>query len=361
MSCSSPRRIVWLDAPEANDVGLTGGKCRSLAALSAAGLPVPSGFVVSTHAYREALFSLGLDREIEAALANRELETPEAAEAAARQIAGLLSGQSVPSALTGEIGRAYSMLCEKLGYEREVAVAVRSSATAEDLTEASFAGQQETYLNITGAERVAQAIRDCWASLFSPRVLAYRGQRSGWQLGSLAMAVGVQVMVPARVAGVLFTVNPQTGDRSQLVIEASWGLGESVVGGLVTPDRFVVDKRTGQTIETRIGQKSIEVVCGPHGTDHQEVPPPKQCLPCLTLENRERLAEIGRRVEELFGVPQDIEWAVDASDHCFVLQARPDTARPLSQSQSFPRSPAYQELYRSLIWNTSTPQGRSDG
>jgi pyruvate,water dikinase len=360
MMSGSPRRIVWFDAPEANDIGLTGGKCRSLAALTAAGLPVPPGFVVSTHAYRETLGSLGLDKEIEAALVNRDL-SPEATEVAARHIAGLLSRHSVPLALTSEIARACQMLCEKLGHGGEVAVAVRSSATAEDLAEASFAGQQDTYLNIAGAERVVQSIRDCWASLFSARALAYRAQRSGWQLGSLAMAVGVQVMVRARVAGVLFTANPQTGDPSQLVIEASWGLGESVVGGLVTPDRYVVDKRTGQTVETRIGRKALEIVCGLHGTVHQQVPLPRQCLPCLTLEIRERLVEIARRVEELFGVPQDIEWAVDASDHCFVLQARPVTTRPLDQPQSTTRSPAYQEFYRNLNWNTpSAGQGRSN-
>lgn len=326
-------RIVWFNAPEANDAGLTGGKCRNLAALTAAGLPVPPGFAVSTHAYRETLSSARLDREIETVLANRDLETLEAAEAVARRIAGLFSRQSVPPSLTGEIASAYRMLCETPGYGRDVAVAVRSSATAEDLAEASFAGQQETYLNIAGAERVAQAIRDCWASLFSARALVYRAQRSGWRPESLAMAVGVQVMVPARVAGVLVTVNPQTDDPSQLVIEASWGLGESVVGGLVTPDRYVVDKRTGRTIETRIGQKTIEVVCGPHGTDHQEVPPPKQCLPCLTLANREHLVEIARRVEELFGSPQDIEWAFDAADRCFVLQTRPVTSRSAARDR----------------------------
>ena len=340
MSNDSPSRIVWFSAPEANDAGLAGGKCRNLAALTAAGLPVPPGFVVSTHAYRETLSSARLDREIETVLASRDLETPEAAEAVARQIAGLFSRQSVPPALTGEIGGAYRRLCETPGHKSEAAVAVRSSATAEDLAEASYAGQQETYLNIAGAERVVQAIRDCWASLFSARALIYRAQRSGWQPGLLAMAVGVQVMVPARVAGVLFTVNPQTDDPTQLVIEASWGLGESVVGGLVTPDRYVVEKRTGRTIETRIGQKTIEVVCGPRGTDHQEVPPPKQCLPCLTLADREQLVEIARRVEALFGSPQDIEWALDDSDRCFVLQARPVTSRPPARPQSFTQFPA---------------------
>ena len=348
MSSGSPSGIVWFDAAEAHDVDLAGGKCRSLAALIAADLPVPPGFVVSTHAYREALSSVGLDREIEATLANRDLATPETAEAVARQIAWLLSRQSIPPPLTGEIARAYSMLGEKLGHGSEVSVAVRSSATAEDRTEASFAGQQDTYLNITGAECVVQAIRECWASLFSARALAYRAQRSRWQSGSLAMAVGVQVMVPARAAGVLFTVNPQTGDTSQLVIEANWGLGESVVAGLVTPDRYVVDKRTGQTIETRIGQKSLEVVCGLRGTLHQEVPLPKQGLPCLTLADREHLAEIARRVEALFGSPQDIEWAFDASDQCFVLQARPVTTWPLPRSQSSTPSPAHQDFYRSL-------------
>ena len=361
MSAAGLFRIIGLDAREASDLGLAGGKCRSLAALTAAGLPVPSGFIVSTYAYREALLSLGLDREIEATLSNGEMETQEAAEAASRHIAGLLSRHSVPAALTEEIFRAYWMLCEKLSRGSQIAVAVRSSATAEDLAEASFAGQQETYLNITGPERVVQAVRDCWASLFSPRALLYRSQRCGRPLDSLAMAVGVQAMVPARVAGVLFTVNPRTGDPSEVVIEASWGLGESVVGGSVTPDRYVVDKRTGKTIETHISQKMIEVVCSPHGTDHQQVPLPKQCLPCLTLAHRERLAEIARDVEALFGVPQDIEWAIDASDDCFVLQARPVTTRPPTQSHSFTRSPAYQELYRSLNRNTSAPQGRSEG
>lgn len=340
--------IVWLDAPGALNLDLVGGKCRNLAALTAAGLPVPRGFAVSTRAYRDFLSTTGICADIQSALATVDLGQVEGTGSVAHRVQRLVSSHPLPAALLQEITHAY----EALGDNRAPSVAVRSSATAEDLAEASFAGQHATFLGVTGADRIGQAVRDCWASLYSERAIAYRA-KMGCQGETLAMGVCVQLLVSASVAGVMFTVNPATGSTSEIVVEASYGLGEAVVGGLVTPDRYVLEKRSGRTIEMRVGQKAVQIVAGPEGVVHQQVPPHRQGLPCLTFGHREQLASLARRVEEVFSAPQDIEWAIDTSGDCFLLQARPVTVAARSTSQQVPR-PAptlrYRGLYRGLMF-----------
>ena len=248
MNTISPAPLVLPLRHAAATPEVAGGKGASLARLAGAGLPVPDGFHVTTEAYRRFVAEYGLQQEIAAALAPVMLEQPETLDSAALHIARLFAEQVMPAPLAEAIRRAYA----RLG---GVAVAVRSSATAEDLPEASFAGQMETYLNICGEAEVLEAVQRCWASLWTARAIAYRA-RQGIAPAAVSLAVVVQAMVPAEVAGMLFTAHPLTGARDQVVIDAAWGLGEAIVGGRVTPDTVVVEKIGGKILEEDISIKA---------------------------------------------------------------------------------------------------------
>lgn len=255
----------------AADEALFGGKSASLGELIGAGMPVPPGFALSS------------------AAAEADLE---------------------------QVGAAY----RELG---EPAVAVRSSAVGEDSAETTFAGLQDTYLWVSGAERVCAAVRDCWASLDNPEAVSYR-ERMGIQ-GKPAMGVTVQLMVDAEVSGVMFTCNPVSGDPSTVAVNASWGLGVAVVGGEVTPDEYRLSKVTGEVLHRSVGPKLIEYVAGGERAD---VPPERQEVACLDDERLAELLELARRVERHFGCHQDVEWAIDRDGELFVLQSRPVTVAP---------------------------------
>jgi pyruvate, water dikinase len=275
-----------------------GGKSASLGELIAAGIPVPPGFGVAATAFEAGGFPV---------------DDPEAARAAIRAAA-------VPDEVRDEVTAAYLALGEA-----DAPVAVRSSAIGEDSAEATFAGQQDTFLWVRGAERVCEAVRDCWASLFSPEAISYRARLGGAR--PPAMGVTVQRMVDAEVSGVMFTCNPLTGDPSTVAINASWGLGLAVVGGEVTPDEYRVSKVTGEVLHRSVGPKQVEYVAGGERAD---VPPERQDVACLEERRLAELVEVGRRVERHFGSPQDIEWAIDREGELFMLQSRPVTvlARP---------------------------------
>ena len=257
----------------AADEALFGGKSASLGELIAAGIPVPPGFALSS------------------AAAEADLE-----EAVARY---------------GELG--------------EGPVAVRSSALGEDGAEASFAGMQDTYLWVLGAERVCDAIRRCWASLHNAEAVAYRERLGGPEP---AMGVTVQRMVDSVVSGVMFTCNPVSGDPSTVAVNASWGLGLAVVGGEVTPDEYRVSKVTGEVLQRSIGPKEIEYRAGADGPERREVEAERRGVACLDDEQLGALVELGRRVERHFGGHQDVEWAIDADGELFALQSRPVTVAP---------------------------------
>jgi len=298
-----------------------GGKGASLAQLAAAGLPVPPGFTITTAAYRRFVTLYGLQVEILAAVSAAAPDQPAALKEASRRIEQLFAQAAVPIDIAGEIRRAYAVLGEG-----EVPVAVRSSATAEDLPEMSFAGQQETYLNIRGAEAVLEAVRKCWASLWTARAIAYRA-RQGIDPASVALAVVVQKLVFADAAGVMFTANPITGRRGEIVINAAWGLGEAVVSGAVTPDTLVVDKETGRIISRETAEKKVMTVRTQTGTREVPVPESRQKKAVLTGAQAVELAKLGAAIEELYGMPMDVEWALAAGKFA-VLQARPITALP---------------------------------
>lgn len=281
------------------DLASVGGKGASLARLCRAGFPVPGGFHVTTEAYR--VFVSAFHDEI-------DTDDPE-------RTAALFARHDIPACVAEEILRAYRAL------GTDVPVAVRSSATAEDLPEMSFAGQQDSYLNIRGAA-LPDAVKRCWASLWNARAIAYREQ-NGMSHDDVALAVVVQELVKADAAGVLFTANPVTGAREETVINASWGLGEPVVGGQVTPDTIVVSG--GAVTQVNTGDKTVMTVCTPAGTEERPVADELRRRPVLDETQAVELAVLGARVQELYGAPMDVEWA--RRDGAFaIVQARPITA-----------------------------------
>ena len=306
---------------ERADLETVGGKGMSLARLVTAGLPVPDGFHITTEAYRQFVTNNQLQPTIEEALADVDLSRPSTLESAARVISRVFSEAKIPGELASEILHAYVALPGS-----NPAVAVRSSATAEDLPGASFAGQQETYLNICGADRLLEATQKCWASLWTGRAIGYRlRQRIGAE--SVSLAVVVQLQVEAEAAGILFTANPTNGDRDEAVINASWGLGEAIVGGAVTPDTLTIRKIDGQVIRRETVEKLVMTVRTETGVEEQPLPVALQKAPVLSDRQAAELTRFGAQIEGLYGMPMDIEWAL--SDGKFaILQARPITALP---------------------------------
>ncbi|MGA2820510.1 MAG: PEP/pyruvate-binding domain-containing protein [Anaerolineales bacterium] len=298
-----------------------GGKGASLARLSAAGLPVPGGFHIITEAYRQFVTANNLQPAIQAGLEKADAALPATLETASEAISKrFLEGQ-----IPGEIAEAITQACAGLG-GAESAVAVRSSATAEDLPGLSFAGQQDTYLNIRGIEAVLASVKRCWASLWTARAIGYR-QQHGIDQNALSLAVVVQRLVLAEASGILFSANPVSGRRDQAVISAAWGLGEAIVGGTVTPDTLVVDKSTRRVVTRETANKQVMTVRYEGGTEERPVPDAKRRAPVLNDEAAAELVQMGVQIEELYALPMDIEWAL-AEGKFAILQARPITALP---------------------------------
>ena len=296
---------------------VAGGKAANLGELVRAGFPVPPGFCVTTAAYETVADDAGLEPTLAALVEADAGDIGRLAELAA-EARSRLAGADVPDVLGREISEAYGELGDG------VPVAVRSSATAEDLPGASFAGQQDTYLNVVGAEAVLDAVRHCWASLWTDRAVSYRAT-NGIDPRGVRLAVVVQRMVDASVAGVLFTANPVTGKRHQAVIDASTGLGEAVVSGAVNPDHFVANTATGEIVERRLGDKRVAIVAGAGGGTERVELAAEEYGASLTDAQILSLAELGGRVEEHYGAPQDTEWAIDGDGGVWLLQARPIT------------------------------------
>ena len=319
-SCRNEPLLIPLDSPAAT-LERVGGKGASLARLAAAGLPVPPGFHLSTLAYRRFVDENQLAGAILAAAAQAKADEPAALDAASAQIQSLFAQSAIPADIAALIRHSY----DGLGAD-DPPVAVRSSATAEDLPGMSFAGQQETYLNVRGDADVLEAVKRCWASLWTARALGYRA-RQGIRPEDVALAVVVQQVVPADAAGILFTANPLTGARHQMVVNAAWGLGEAIVGGRVTPDTLIVNQQTGAVESQQIADKEVMTVRLAVGTHEEPVPAEKRRQPALSSQQAAELAQLGAHIERLYGQPMDIEWAL-GDDRFFVLQARPITALP---------------------------------
>lgn len=317
------------------DADAFGGKSANLGELLAAGIAVPPGFALSADAYRAFVEKTGLEGAIAAAQTRARPDDVDALAAASKAIDEAMRFAPLPEAVRAEIVEAYADLARSIG-EAEPPVAVRSSALGEDSAEASYAGQQESFLWVRGVEHVCDAIRTCWVSLFTPQAISYRATL-GTAETATAMGVTVQAMVDAEVSGVLFTCNPVSGDRSMVAVNASWGLGIGVVGGEVTPDDYLVSKITGEVVRRTVSPKHIEYVPDPagRGTVRRDVPAARRGEPCLDDEALVVLVEVARRIERHYGAHQDVEWALARSralpEALLVLQARPVTTRPKSE------------------------------
>jgi pyruvate,water dikinase len=318
-------QILWFENYQPEDAPVLGGKNTSLGTMFGAGLPVPPGFAVSADCYRKALADNGLTGQIDALMAGVDpRDTGSVAEAGSRA-RELIGSLGMTAGLAEAIGTAYARLGSQCGDEA-LPVAVRSSATCEDQPDASFAGEHDTYLWVRGADAVAAQVLRCWASLFTDRGIAYRLER-GYGGASVAMSVGVQQMVRPRAAGVAFTLNPLDGDRSQIAIDASWGFGEAVVSGEVTPDNFLVDKVMGTIGRRTISAKTLEYrLTSADTVAAVEVDAERVSVPCLTDDEIAAVARLARRAEKHYRCPQDVEWAIDAiSGDVLLLQSRPET------------------------------------
>ena len=307
------------------DLPLVGGKAGKLGEVAREGLPVPPGLVVTTEAFQRFVDATTLKEMIPNALATLDLARPESVDAASRSIRDAFEATDFPEDLKAELARAV----EKYQKAHDVLFsAVRSSATAEDLEGASFAGLQETYLNVRGTDETLSAIRRCWGSLYTGRVLVYR-TRKGFDHASVKLAVLVQKMVDSVVSGILFTRDPNTGEN-HMIIEAGWGLGEAIVGGEVTPDHYVVDGATHRIIQKQISEQSFRIVREPAGGNRREdVPEEARKVQKLPDERIQRLASLARVVESHYRRPMDLEWCADAKS-LYIVQARPVTTIPSS-------------------------------
>jgi pyruvate,water dikinase len=288
---------------------------------------VPPAFVVTVEAYREAV-ARRLAAELERAAARISPDAPSAElEGAAAAVRERVLEATADHPLREEVAAAYARLSELVG-ETAAPVAVRSSAVEEDLADRSFAGEHDTFLWVRGTEEVDTRLRECWASLYTARAIAYRARRE--TAGELAMAVCVQKMVDARSAGVFMTLDPSNGDRSTIVVESVWGLGELLVSGEAIPDRFVIDKVTGDIAHRAVVAKPHELArhASGRGTERRDVPAPRRDEPSLRDDELAELARMAKRVEEHAGAPQDGEFAVadgEAPDNVHMLQSRPET------------------------------------
>jgi pyruvate,water dikinase len=309
--------ILWLEEIKKEDIASVGGKGASLGEMASIGLPVPAAFVVTAQAFRRFLVESGIENRLFDTLLGLDVENAELLEAAAKDAKRLVLSVGMPADTEAEIRSAY----QKMG--DSMIVAVRSSATAEDLPDASFAGQQDTFLNIRGEDALIEAVRKCWASLYGARAIYYRAKQ-GFDDRSVDIAVVVQELVNSEKAGVLFTSHPVTGEPTT-IIEGSWGLGEAVVSGTVSPDNYIFDQRSKRVIDQYIAKKIIEIIPdGEAGTKIVEIPADRQSIPVLSSEEVERLATFGSVAEKHYGVPQDVEWGI-VGNEIYILQSRPIT------------------------------------
>ncbi len=323
--------VLWFDNLRNTDVSIVGGKNASLGEMIHAGLPVPFGFAVTAYSYERYIVEKKIAEQIYAII--KETVTnpndPKQYDVASKKIRELMGKTPMPKDIEVAIRNSYADLNKRFEL-KDTFVAVRSSATAEDLPDASFAGQQETFLNVKGADDLIEKVVKCWSSLFTPRAIFYRNEK-GFPHEKVFISVGVQKMVNSRCAGVMFTINPVTGNRDEIVIEGNFGLGETVVSGAVNPDDFVVDKGSTMIKDRRIARKTVRYIrdLKTGKTIHQDIPEVEQKLVCVTDTEIQFLANLAKRIEKHYGKPMDIEWAIDQDlsypENMMLVQARPET------------------------------------
>ncbi|MGD9077728.1 MAG: PEP/pyruvate-binding domain-containing protein [Desulfobacterales bacterium] len=320
--------ILGFEECDKDSLPIVGGKNANLGEMVGAGLRVPPGFALTSKAFQFYMESEHLWETVLDALADIAADKITAVAEAGSYIRNAILSRPIPEVIESEVVAAYNSLCDRCG-EPKLPVAVRSSATAEDLAEASFAGQQDTFLWVRGAAEVLKATLGCWASLFTDRAITYRA-RVGFPQDEVLISVGIQKMVNAKCAGVMFTLDPVTGNSSKITIDANWGFGESIVQGMVCPDSFTIRKNPLEIEQCTVGQKDQCVVPRECGTAVECVPSEQQDILCLNDEEIIELAKMGMRIEGHYGAPQDIEWAIDKDlpfpENAFTTQSRPVTA-----------------------------------
>ena len=310
--------VLWLEEIKKEDIISVGGKGASLGEMTSLGLPVPKAFVVTAQAFRRFLVETGIEDTLFRKLERLDVDDNGALESVSREVQDIVLSVEIPDQIREAIIDAYA----RMGANGEV-VAVRSSATAEDLPEASFAGQQETFLNVLGNDDLLDAVQRCWASLYGARAIYYRAKQ-GFDDRGVNIAVVVQELIRSEKSGVMFTSHPVTGEPLTIV-EGSWGLGEAVVSGSVSPDNYVFDLRSERVVDRLIAEKEIMIVPeGENGTKVVKLTPEQRTAPVLSDEEVARLATLGKIAEEHYGVPQDVEWAI-VGNEIFILQSRPIT------------------------------------
>ncbi|MBO31674.1 MAG: phenylphosphate synthase subunit beta [Rhodospirillaceae bacterium] len=328
MSTDAPV-VCWFEEVNKGSVDLVGGKCSSLGELINAGIRVPPGFAVTTEGYRRFMDEANISGKIFKRLEGLDHEDMAALESASEEIRGMIEAAPFSIDFQDDVGEYYrqlSTICSRPA----VPVAVRSSATAEDLPDASFAGQQDTFLWVRGIDDVLDYTKKCFSSLFTGRAISYR-IKMDFPHDQVAISVGVQKMANSHTAGVMFTINPTNGDRSSMMINASFGFGEAVVSGEVTPDEFLVNKISMETLDRTITRKEVYYTVNYETQSSHciEVPHERQSIQSIVDEEVLELAKMGKLIEQHYGRPMDIEWAVDADmpaeANIFILQARPET------------------------------------
>ncbi len=330
--------VMNFEKLDKDSLDLVGGKNASLGEMIKAGIRVPPGFAVTTNSYLEFISDSEIKDKIYAILKGLNPDDVKALNACAAEVQELIKKTPISGEIQSAIADSYALLCDSCAVEM-VPVAVRSSATAEDLPTASFAGQQDTYLWIEGSEKVVENVRNCWASLFTPRAIAYRINNK-FDHEKVLISVGIQKMVNSKAAGVMFTLNPTTGDISKVVIEGAWGLGETVVSGSVNPDKFVVDKVMLEVNERSISTKHIECIYDAEKgcVVDADVDDEMQCKCCLEHEEVTELVKIAKQIEHHYGRAMDIEWAIDKDfsfpENMFIVQARPETVWSQRETES---------------------------
>ncbi len=353
--------ILWFSEFQPEHAARVGGKCASLGTMTGAGMPVPPGFAVTTDAYEFVQNNPDVAGAVTGLLGSFDASDLDRLAEVSAALREAVESAPVPAEVEDAVRAAYQQLGELSG-DPQIPVAVRSSATCEDLPDASFAGEHETYLWMQGADSVHSKLRRCWSSMFTERAIAYRAAM-GYPHDAVRMSVAVQKMVRPKAAGVAFTLNPRDGDRSQVALDASWGFGEAVVAGEVTPDNYLVDKVMYEITHRVVSTKEHEYVLGERGIERVAITDERRDQPCLTDGEIRAVARLARAAEKHYGCPQDIEWAVDADlpddANVLLLQSRPETVwsrRPIA-----PIAVPGDQL-RSIVKTLSSPlHARSNG
>jgi len=358
------RYIKWFSEINKNDIPTVGGKGANLGELTQNSVDVPPGFCVTSGAYKDFIRLSGISDEIASIIRNTDIEDPTDLQIKSSRIRALINGCNIPSEIASEIVEAYAEMGTSLEFENPL-VAVRSSATAEDLPDASFAGQQDTYLNIYSPDHVLDHVKKCWASLWTARAIYYREQKA-FDHFEVSLSAVIQKMVNSEKAGVIFTTNPISHSNNEIMINASWGLGESVVSGSVTPDDYVINKNTFEIIEEHIADKNTMIVKNSDGIGSIEVSVgellgfDKVSSPCLSADELVQLSKSAVSIEKIYGSPQDIEWALDRdTGQLYILQSRPITT--LNKEATSMESSSPSQKLKALVKGLGASPGISSG